>query len=288
MTVLVMTGVTALARATGYKMDTIGTTYPGRDIHDWLRNADLTHISNEVSFNPDCPKANFMDTSMMFCSRPEYIELLDYIGTDIVELSGNHNNDWGRERRFSYSLDLYKERGWPIFAGGANLEEARQPAKIEHNGNRLAFHRLQPGRARPGAWATDSEPGAAPCDDYGWMLDTIRRLRDEGYLPMVTFQYFEVYTHGPSGHQERDFRAAVDAGAVIVSGSQAHFPQSYGVLQRRIHPLRAGQPVLRPDGYPCPGHARRNLSTGMSFTTAAISRPSCSPRCSKTMPGRAP
>ena len=99
MTVLVMTGVTALARATGYKMDTNGTTYPARDIRDWLRNADLTHISNEVSFNPDCPKANFMDTSTMFCSRPEYIELLDFIGTDIVELSGNHNNDWGRERR---------------------------------------------------------------------------------------------------------------------------------------------------------------------------------------------
>ena len=93
MTVLVMTGVTALARATGYKMDTLGTTYPGQDIRDWLLNADIAHISNEVSFNPDCPLANFLSTSTMFCSRPEYIELLDYIGADMVELSGNHNND---------------------------------------------------------------------------------------------------------------------------------------------------------------------------------------------------
>ena len=29
----------------------------------------------------------------------------------------------------------------------------------------------------------------------------------------------------PSDHQERHFREAVDAGAAIVSGSQAHFPQ---------------------------------------------------------------
>ncbi len=123
-----------------------------------------------------------------------------------------------------FSLDLYKERGWAIFAGGANVEEARKPAKIEHNGNKLAFIGCNPVGPNH-AWATESEPGAAPCENYSWMLDTIRQLRDEGYLPIVTFQYFEVYTHGLSGHQERDFRAAVDAGAVIVSGSQAHFPQ---------------------------------------------------------------
>jgi hypothetical protein len=223
LTTLVMTGVTALARATGAKMEANGMTYPARDIVDWLRNADLTHISNEVSFTPSCPPANPNSTSVMFCSKPEYIELLDYIGTDIVELSGNHNNDWGRDP-FTYSLNLYKERGWKIFAGGENVQTARTPLKIEHNGNKLAFIGCNPvGPA--GVWATDTEPGVANCEDYGWLLDTIRSLRSEGYLPIVTFQYFEIYVNFPSDHQERNFRAAADAGAVIVSGSQAHFPQ---------------------------------------------------------------
>jgi poly-gamma-glutamate synthesis protein (capsule biosynthesis protein) len=224
MTVLAMTGVTALGRATAYKMDTNGTTYPGRDIQEWLRSADLTHISNEVSFNNDCPKASFADTSTMFCSRPEYIELLDYIGTDIVELTGNHNNDWGRNAD-TYSLELYKERGWTVFGGGANLEAARLPAKIENNGNRLAFIGCNP-VGPPAAWATADQPGAAPCGDYGWMLEAIRQVRAEGYLPIATFQYFEEYVHQPTDSQVRNFRAAVDAGAVIVSGSQAHFPQT--------------------------------------------------------------
>lgn len=223
MTTLFMTGVTALARATGYKMDTLGATYPGRDIADLLRSADLTHISNEVSFNPDCPKANFFDTSTMFCSRPEYIELLDFIGTDIVELSGNHNNDHSRAAS-SFSLDLYRQRGWYTFGGGANLSEAREPARIEHNGNRIAFLGCNP-VGPPGAWAGENQPGAAPCGNMAWMLDSIRALRAEGYLPVVTFQYFELYVYYPSDSQRRDFRAAVDAGAVIVSGSQAHFPQ---------------------------------------------------------------
>ncbi len=222
MTTLVMTGVTALTRATGYEMDTKGTTFPGQDIRDWLLNADLTHISNEVSFNPECPLQNPNDSSVMFCSRPEYIELLDYIGTDIVELSGNHNNDWGR-KAFSYSLDLYNERGWTIFAGGANLEEARKPALVEHNGNRFAFLGCNP-VGPSGVWATNDLPGVAPCD-LNSMAESVRQLRADGYLPIVTFQYFERYVFDPSPEQERDFKAMVDAGAVLVSGSQAHYPQ---------------------------------------------------------------
>lgn len=222
-TTLVMTGVTALTRATGYKMDTLGTTYPGRDIGDWLRSADLTHISNEVSFNPDCPKANYADTSTIFCSRPEYIELLEFIGADVIELSGNHNNDFGRVAD-RYSLEQYRQRGWAYFAGGANEAEAHEPARFEINGNRLAFIGCNPA-GPPGAWATADQPGAAACGDYEWLYATIRQLREEGYLPIVTFQYAEMYAFNPSAAQKRDFRAAADAGAVIVSGSQAHFPQ---------------------------------------------------------------
>jgi hypothetical protein len=223
MTVLAMTGVTALARATASRMDLHGSTYPGRDIAEWLRNADLAHISNEVSFNPACPLANPMSTSLQFCSRPEYIELLDFIGTDIIELSGNHNNDYGREASI-YSLELYAQRGWLVYAGGANAEEARQPRTIEHNGNRFAFIGCNP-VGPPNAWATSDLPGAAKCD-WGYMTENIERLRAGGYLPIVTIQYNEYYIPGPSETQERDFRRMSEAGAVIVSGSQAHFPQS--------------------------------------------------------------
>jgi poly-gamma-glutamate synthesis protein (capsule biosynthesis protein) len=229
LTVLAMTGVTALTRATAYKMDTLGTTYPGRDIGDILRSADITHISHEVSLNPECPLANFAYTGTLFCGRPEYIELLEYIGTDVVELTGNHNNDHGRPAS-RYSLDMYAERGWQVFGGGENIEAAREPATLEHNGNRIAFIGCNP-VGPPGAWATADQPGAAPCDDYEWMLERIRQLRADGYLPVVTFQYAEGYTFFPTRFQEDDFRAAVDAGAAIVSGSQAHFPQALEFYQ---------------------------------------------------------
>src|SRR3990172_1740658 len=55
LTTVVMTGVTALTRATAWEMERSGVTRPARDIGAWLREADVTHISHEVAFSPDCP-----------------------------------------------------------------------------------------------------------------------------------------------------------------------------------------------------------------------------------------
>ncbi len=222
LTVLVMTGVTALVRATAAMMDAKGVDYPASDILDWLQNADLTHASNEVSFSPDCPQAHFTDTSLQMCSQPGYIQLLKDAGIDIVELSGNHLNDYGREP-LTYTLDLYHQAGLRYFAGGYTLAEAQQPLLVEDHGNRLAFIGCNPAGPE-NVWATESQPGAAPCDDYDWIKAKIQELRSDGYLPIVTLQYFEAYRPNALDWEQRDFRALADAGAVIVSGSQAHYP----------------------------------------------------------------
>jgi len=223
LTTLVMTGVTALVRSTALKMEQNGRLYPGEAIRDWLVNADVTHISNEIAFSPDCPYPDAFDHGLIFCSNPLNIELLEYVGTDIVELTGNHFQDWGSDATL-LTLEMYKQRNWSYFGGGANLEDARKSITIEHNGNRLAFIGCNP--AGPDfAWATESQPGAAPCD-WGWVKGEIMRLRSEGYLPIMTFQYYESYSVYPGAGQIADFRMMAEAGAVIVSGSQAHLPET--------------------------------------------------------------
>jgi hypothetical protein len=224
MTTLVMTGVTALVRLTAARMEKFGMTYPGEEIQQWLQDADLTHISNEVSFTPKCPPANPKQTSLVFCSRPEYIELLDSVGADIIELSGNHLMDW-RVDAMPYSLDLYKQHNMKVYAGGNNLEDARKVLIVENHGNRLAFIGCNP--AGPESdWATADRPGTATCD-YDWMKSEIARLKADGEIPIVTLQFFESYSLKPATHQKETFFALSDAGADIVSGSQAHFPQGF-------------------------------------------------------------
>jgi len=223
MTTVILTGVTALVRATAAMMEQRGLKYPGEDIREWLVEADLTHINNEVPFARDCPAPQFQRDDLVFCSRTKYIELLEDIGTDIVELCGDHFSDWGPEAML-YTLDLYKERGWLFYGGGANLEEGQKALLIEHNGNLIAFIGCN---AKPKAYAqaSDTQPGAVHCD-YTWLHAEIRRLRQNGYVPIVTFQHEEIYTYEAPPTLQTDFRAAAEAGAAVVSGSQAHQPQA--------------------------------------------------------------
>jgi poly-gamma-glutamate synthesis protein (capsule biosynthesis protein) len=223
LTTLAMTGVTALVRATAFTMEQQGIKYPGRDVGDWLREADLTHISNEVPFARNCPSPNPVQPDVRFCSDPRYIGLLEDVGADIIELTGDHFQDWGAEAML-YTLELYRERSWLYYGGGANLEEGRRAVTVEHNGNRLAFIGCN-GKGGSFAQAGPNRPGAVTCDE-AWMHAEITRLRQEGFLPIVTFQHFEYYTYQAQPNQKKDFRGMAQAGAAIVSGSQAHQPQA--------------------------------------------------------------
>jgi hypothetical protein len=223
MTVLMMTGVTALTRATAMRMERHGVLYPAGDIHDWLVEPDITHISNEVSFAENCPPPGDYYT-LVFCSNPRYIELLESVDIDVIELTGNHLLDW-KVKPMELSLTMYDERGIPYFGGGWNLEQAQSPLTLTHGVHTFGFVGCNP--VGPGYdWATEDRPGSAPCD-YDRLYAQIRELRDRGVIPVATFQYWEFSQYEPTSRQRADFRALAEAGAVIVSGSQAHQPQGF-------------------------------------------------------------
>jgi hypothetical protein len=223
LTNLDMTGVTALVRATADSMEKHGILYPGEEVRSVLRMADLTHISNEVSFDPNCPTPDPWTDSLQFCSNPAYMALLEDIGVDIVELTGNHLLDYG-PADFSSTLDIYDQQGLKYFGGGRDLAASVQPLLIMDHGNKLAFIGCNYA-GPPGDWATESRPGSAPCD-FEAMHAEITNLLGQGVLPIVTLQYNEYYQSWPTDYEQRDFRSMAEAGAVIVSGSQAHMPAS--------------------------------------------------------------
>ena len=223
MTVVMMTGVTALTRGTARTMEREGVTYPARDVREWLVEPDITHVSNEVSFAEDCPVPPAQST-LVFCSDLSYFDLLAHVDTDVLELTGNHLLDWGVSA-MERSLKLYEERDLPFFGGGWNLEQARQPLTRTSGVHTFGFLGCNP--IGPSyVWATDERPGAAPCD-YDLLAAQVRELRERGMIPIVTFQYLEVDQYAPTARQQADFRAVAEAGAAIVSGSQAHWPQGF-------------------------------------------------------------
>lgn len=222
-----MTGTTAMVRHMALRMEEEGVLYPTEKIGSLLRSADVTHISNEVALYSNCPPAKPLRGSLRFCTSPTYVQMLEAVGADVIELTGNHLLDWGAAA-ISETLKLYESEGFQVYGGGWSLESARRPLRMEINGNKLAFIGCNPSGPEA-VWVTAERPGAAPCD-YDWMEAQIRDLHQAGFLPIVTIQHIEVYDYKPTSAQRVISERMARAGAALISGSQSHFPQGFAFV----------------------------------------------------------
>src|SRR5258706_2085002 len=224
LTTVVITGTTALVRATAFKMEQKGITYPGEEVRDIMRQADIAHVSNEVSFFIDCPPPNPGSARLVFCSDPKNIGLLTVIRVHVVELTCNHISDYSR-----YSMDgtisIYISDNLAYYGGGSNLQDSLRPALFEVHGNKIAFLGCNVPDVGTSDIAADDHRGSAPCD-FDYFTAKVAELKAQGYLVIFTFQWNEDYVSQPESNMVGDFRKMVDAGALIVSGSQAHFPKT--------------------------------------------------------------
>ena len=228
---VLLTGTTALARAVAWKMSENGARYPAELIRSVFDSSDITHISNESSIWSLCPEPIRENRSIQFCSNLNSYELLDYLGVDVIELTGNHLRDFDW-KPLKEMLDTMDEKGYRYYAAGRNSEEAARPYTIEHNGNHFVF--LGCNIAGPDhVYADDRLPGVNKCD-FDALEEQIRDYTEAGDLVILTIQYYEIYSETPSEIQERDFKRLSSAGAVIVSGSQAHLPQTMVPMKDRF------------------------------------------------------
>jgi len=232
LTRITASGVTALTRNMIPVLDARGVDWAAEAIAPILSRSDFVHVSNEVSLHPDCPAGGErLGGNSSFCSKPEHFALLEKLGVDIVELSGNHNNDYGYEAYLD-TLDWYAQRGIRTVGGGRTLEEARAPLIIEHNGNSIAWvscNWIGPYYAlvdeNPNATG-GARPGAAFCDRE-WLSRTLPQLSITHDLLIISVQYQEFDQYTPTDSQRDDFAQLAAWGADIVLGTQAHFPQTY-------------------------------------------------------------
>lgn len=227
------TGVTALTRRITLKLNQVGNgAYFGEDIADFLKNKTFTHISNEVSFKDNCQGGY---QSMILCADWRTLDTITTIGTDIVELTGNHNNDTGAENNLK-TIAKYRELGLKTVGGGENLAEARKPLDVNDSIRLLAYNQSTSSVAN-GQLATDTTPGANPYSEEQVKLD-LTKAKSENKFTIINLQYFECYAYPdspvaypacdkPIPNQQEFFRHLIDLGADMVVGTSAHQPQTY-------------------------------------------------------------
>ncbi len=224
------TGVTALSRGMNEKFKNVGEDpkYFTKNIGEFLSSFDLTHTSNESSFTDLANKENI-------CSNKNFMTTLTEIGLDIVELTGNHNEDCGDEAA-EETVDMYVEKGIKMVGGGKTATEAAVPLEINEKGSNITFlaYNLSTGGA-----TLDETPGANQYYEEN-AREEITKAKERGDFVLVDIQYYECaayaseaedttcdYANSAAGDQVGFFRSLIDMGADMVVGTSAHQPQTF-------------------------------------------------------------
>lgn len=220
------TGVTALSRAMNAKLSQVGdASYFAAHIKDFLSSKDYTHTSNESSFSDSATADNI-------CSQPGMLDALTAIGLDVVELTGNHNQDCG-DTDAAKTIDIYHENNIKTYGGGKTATEAAQPATIDAKNTKIT---LLGYNLSTGGYTTDDTPGANPYTNDKAKSD-IATAKAQGDFVVVDVQFYECSEYdtaientacdAPVAGQADLFREISDLGADIVVGTSAHQPQIY-------------------------------------------------------------
>ena len=218
-------------------------------VGDYLASADLTLGSVDGSIQDIAePLGCFPHVNLS--SPPQVIEALTLSGFDGVTVATNHVFDCGAEpcgaRALLRTIELLREAGIAVVGGGANLEEALAPAILTARGvafgvlgfDDVAAYALEAGADRPGTAPLDddyAEENAAgepaffrPAAELGLerFRARIAALAGEADVVIVQVQTGTEDTHDPSPRSVKALRAAVDAGATLAVGNQAHHVQA--------------------------------------------------------------
>ena len=228
------TGVTALSRGMNAKLIDTGNdgAYFAAKIGDFLSSFDLTHTSNEASFSDAAPTASH---SMTICSYPGMVGALTGIGLDIVELTGNHNQDCGDQAALD-TIDQYTALGIQMVGGGKAADVAAIPLEISEKGTGITMLAYN---LSTGGYTLDNTPGANFYREAD-ALANITAAKERGDIVIVDIQYYECstyvstvedntcdYADSSYGDQIGFFRSLIDMGADIVVGTAAHQPQTF-------------------------------------------------------------
>lgn len=220
-----LTGVTAISRgveaAIASHSDPI---YPARGVMDLLKTADITVVDSENPFFDDCVPER---EGIVLCGKTRSIASLQAIGADIIDLTGNHQNDYGPEKNLE-SIGHLEAAGFEYFGGGKNEANAAEILYHEVNGTTLAFLGYAYFDSQNGpqyrSLAYGNRPGANFYSEEKMQRD-VDKAKSKADVVIVDYQFIEKYSYEPLDEQVEVFRKTAEAGADVVVGVQSHQPQ---------------------------------------------------------------
>ena len=185
--------------------------------------SDLFYINHEYTISDrGTPLAGKYYT---FRAKPERMNLLKEMGTDIVSLANNHVYDYGEEALLD-TVDLLDEAGIPYVGGGRNIAEAKQPVYFVINGMKIGFVGASNGeKIRYTPQATEESAGILRAYDTTEYNQVISEASKECDYLIAYIHWGTEDSNYLNSDQQRWGREFLDSGADIVIGGHPHVLQ---------------------------------------------------------------
>ncbi len=190
----------------------------------YMQQSDLFMLNHEFVFSNRGEAME--DKEFTLRSDPEYVKVLQDLGTDVVGIANNHILDFGREA-FLDTLDTLENAKIPYVGGGRNLSEASAPFVQTINGQTFAIFAAT--RVSPsGDWyAGKNHPGILQTYDAATLNNAIEEANDK-YDHIIVFVHWGVErVEIPEEYQRTLAKGYIDAGADLVVGAHPHILQGF-------------------------------------------------------------
>jgi len=224
------TGVTAITRSAGTVLNNRGIDWYLSSIQPYFNNPDLVHISNEVSMVDTC---NYATMKYQFATQSNHMEMLKRLKASVIELTGNHNLDFG-PAAYLKTLEWYGKNNMSYFGGGANEGEASRPlVKTLKDGKKIAWVGFN--EVCPLGECTDNKiMGAMRYNEQRarFVIDSLKRLAGISYV-IACVQFTETDSYKPTETQRKISQNLIDMGADVLIGSQAHQAQEIAIYHNK-------------------------------------------------------
>ena len=191
---------------------------------NFMRNADIFMLNHEFVFSK---RGEAMaDKEYTLRNDPEYVKILQELGTDVVSVANNHILDFGQEA-FLDTLDTLQQSDIAYAGGGHNIEEASSPVVYEINGQSFAIFaatRVSPsydwyaGKNRAGIFQTYDTTA----------LNAAISEAENIYDHTIVFVHWGIERNEmPEEYQRTLAKEYIDSGADLVVGCHPHVLQGF-------------------------------------------------------------
>lgn len=168
--------------------------------------------------------------------RTEAVSGIQRAGFNLLSLANNHIMDYYGDGLID-TMALLSSHGLAFAGAGKDLAAARSPAILEKNGCRvglLAYTDMAgtyyEGNPSIRFAADEQSPGVAPIKPE-WMLEDIRKVRDDVDLLIVSLHWGVEDSFGIAPEQKQLARRLMDEGADVILGHHPHWFQGIELYQ---------------------------------------------------------